>query len=131
MRRLILTTALVLASAAAQAGDPRSLSLSSDSSATTPARPADTPAVAEVPQPSAVAPAAEAPKAAETPKYVDRPALVQPKDERPRVQQPADAREKPVARKTAPTRKAEKRRHRRYWTERRIIGELHRHGIYW
>ena len=28
--------------------------------------------------------------------------------------------------------KAEKpRRKQRYWTEGRIIGELHRHGIYW
>ena len=54
MRKLILITAMVLASAAAQAGDSRSLSLSSDVSATTAtSKPvASTPAVAEAPQPS-------------------------------------------------------------------------------
>ena len=129
MRKLILITAMVLASAAAQAGDSRSLSLSNDNSATTtPAKPAGMPALAEVPQPAAVVPAAEAPEAVETPKYVDRPALVQPKDEQPAVRQSTYAPQKPVASKTASTRRAEKRR---YWTERRIISELHRHGIYW
>ena len=29
------------------------------------------------------------------------------------------------------TAKADKPKHRKYWTEARIIGELHRHGIYW
>jgi hypothetical protein len=29
------------------------------------------------------------------------------------------------------TAKANKPKHQRAWTERRIISELHRHGIYW
>jgi hypothetical protein len=34
--------------------------------------------------------------------------------------------------KTASAPRAEKpRRKERYWTEGRIISELHRHGIYW
>jgi hypothetical protein len=33
--------------------------------------------------------------------------------------------------KTASAPRAEKPRRKRYWNEGRIIGELHRHGIYW
>lgn len=29
------------------------------------------------------------------------------------------------------TARADKPKHKRSWTERRIISELHRHGIYW
>jgi hypothetical protein len=29
------------------------------------------------------------------------------------------------------TAKADKPKHKRYWTEGRIISELHRHGVYW
>jgi hypothetical protein len=39
----------------------------------------------------------------------------------------------PTATQPAPktTAKASKPKHQRAWTERRIISELHRHGIYW
>ena len=133
MRKLILITAMVLASAAGQAGESRSLTLSSNSSATTaPAKPAaSAPAMAEAPQPSDAAPVAETPKAGETPKFVDRPALVQPTTTRPTVQQPTSVPSKPAAEKTASTYRTERRRYKRYWTEGRIISELHRHGIYW
>ena len=125
MRKLILIAGFVLASATAQAGEPRSLSLASD-------------------VPSAAAPVAETPKTAEAPqaeapKYVERPALVETKGEpakadQPKTDQPKAAQSnvepaKPAAEKTAS--RAEKPRHKRYWTEGRIIGELHRHGIYW
>jgi hypothetical protein len=33
--------------------------------------------------------------------------------------------------KTVSASSAEKLRRKRYWIESRIIGELHRHGIYW
>ena len=33
--------------------------------------------------------------------------------------------------KPVKTARVEKPRRKQYWTERRIIGELHRHGIYW
>jgi hypothetical protein len=40
----------------------------------------------------------------------------------------------PVTTTKSPTRitaSADKPKHTRSWTERRIVGELHRHGIYW
>ena len=97
MRKLILITGLVLASAAAQAGEPRSLTLSSDSPATTaPAKPAASArAMAEAPQRSNAPPVSETPKAVETPKYIERPALVEPKAEPPQVQQSTVAPAKP------------------------------------
>ena len=123
MRKLILIAGFVLASATAQAGDNRSLSLSGSdvliTTAPAPAKATDASQTAEVPQ-VAVAPKAEAPK------YVERPALVETKAE-----QASTDSTKPVATKTASTPKAEKPRRQRYWTEARIINELHRHGIYW
>jgi hypothetical protein len=125
MRKLILIAGFVLASATAQAGEPRSLSLASDvPSAAAPGAAA----VAETPK------TAEAPQAAEAPKYIERPALVETKSEPAKAEQPTAVQPnvepaKPVAEKTAS--RAEKPRHKRYWTEGRIIGELHRHGIYW
>ena len=65
---------------------------------------------------------AETPKV-ETPKYVDRPAAVNTATETP-----TNDSVKPV---TAPVQKVARRKPRRDWTEARIIGELHRHGIYW
>jgi hypothetical protein len=128
MRKLILIAGFVLASATAQAGEPRSLSVASDVPSATAPAPA---AAAETPK------TAEAPQATEAPKYIERPTLVETKSEPAKVEQPkADKTEqpnvepaKPVAEKTAS--RAEKPRHKRYWTEGRIIGELHRHGIYW
>jgi hypothetical protein len=122
MRKLILIAGFVLASATAQAGEPRSLSLASDvPSAAAPAPAAETPKTAEAPQ------------AAEAPKYIERPTLVEPKSEPAKAEQPTavqpNSEPAKPAEKTAS--RAEKPRHKRYWTEGRIIGELHRHGIYW
>lgn len=132
MRKIILIAGFVLASATAQAGE-RSLSLAGSdvlaAPASAPAKIADAPKTAEAPQ------AIEAPKA-EAPKYIERPAAVEPQTETPKAETPkADAPKveqtttesvKPV--KTA---RAEKPRRKRYWTEGRIISELHRHGVYW
>jgi len=115
MRKFILIAALVLASASAQAAGSRSLTLASSEDQTTvtgePAKPAEAPE------------AVEAAKPTETPKYVDRPAAVNTA--------PSDAAPAVDAAKPAPMQKAERRKPRRDWTEARIIGELHRHGIYW
>jgi hypothetical protein len=130
MRKFILITAMVLASASAQAGE-RSLSvMGSDPSAaaapaaSAPAQMSEAPKVSETAAPAA--PTSDTPAATDTPKYVERPALVEPKVE-PSNAQPS----KPVTEKTASVPKAHKTAHKRYWTEGRIIGELHRHGIYW
>jgi hypothetical protein len=130
MRKFILIAGLVLASAAAQATD-RSLSaVGSDAlTAAVPAKVAETQKTAEAPQVAATQ-VTEAPKA-EAPKYVDRPALVEPKTETPKAAQSNTESDKPVAQTAALTPKAEKPRRTRYWTEGRIISELHRHGIYW
>jgi hypothetical protein len=75
--------------------------------------------------------ATETPKATETkpteaPQFVERPPMVDTTTtaEQPK---PADA-AKPVA---AQSPKAAKPKHKRYLSEARIIGELHRHGVYW
>lgn len=141
MRKFIVIAALVLASATAQA-EPRSLSVAGSDAlaapAAAPAKPVDTSKTAEAPPaveapketpkdaPKTETPTVETPKA-EAPKYIERPAAVEtPKAETPKVEQ---ATTEPV--KPAKTAKADKPRHKRYWTEGRIIGELHRHGIYW
>ena len=90
---------------------------------------------AEAPQ------AADAPKS-DAPKYVERPAVVEPKVETSKAETPKAEVIKAATPKveqtttTEPakpvkTAKADKPRHKRYWTEGRIIGELHRHGVYW
>ncbi len=126
MRKLILIAGFVLASAAAQAGEARSLTLASEA----PSVAAPAPAVAAVPV-AETPRTAEAPQAAEAPKYVERPALVETSSQPSKTEQPNVEPAKPVAEKTASAPKPEKPRHKRYWTESRIIGELHRHGIYW
>jgi hypothetical protein len=132
MRKFILIAGLVLASATAQAGE-RSLSLAGSdvlaAPASAPAKIADAPKTVEAPQ------AVEAPKA-EAPKYIERPAAVEPRAETPKAESPkADApkvdQTTTESAKPAKTAKAEKLRHKRYWTEGRIISELHRHGVYW
>ena len=155
MRKFILIAGFVLASATAQAGDNRSLSLAGSDSQTT-AAPARTNAPPQIaascrsrrrPKPRS---AAEAPKA-ETPKYVERPAIVETKPDRyrdePRYKEEPRYKDEPRYRdepryKDEP-RYSDSRRHmtmvratispagQRYWTERRIINALHRHGIYW
>jgi hypothetical protein len=117
MRKLILVAALVLASAS-PAGS-RSLTLASSddqaTSATDQGKPADAAKPTEAPK------AVEETKPAGGPKYVDRPAAVNTATEAPTAD----------AVKPAPVRTAERRKPRRDWTQARIIGELHRHGIYW
>ena len=119
MRRFILIAGFVLASATAQAGDNRSLSLDPLAPPAT-ARATDPSQTAEAPQTT------EAPKA-EAPKYVERPAPVEPNNTDLTGTETA----KPVVTRTASGPRAEKPRRQRYWTEGRIISELHRHGIYW
>ncbi|EIG60324.1 MULTISPECIES: hypothetical protein [unclassified Bradyrhizobium] len=127
MRKIILVAAMVLVSASAQAGGPRSLSLSAVSEPASVQQTA--PALAAAPtQVSEAAPAAEAPK------YLDRPPAVS-------LTAPAAAAAPTTTTTSAPattiqpaaktTAKADKPKHKRSWTEGRIISELHRHGIYW
>jgi len=126
MRQFIIAAALVLAAASAQAGETRNLTrVAADETAVTAQPKAVEPApTAEAAKPAEiVAPAAAAAPVEAAPKYVDRPAAVTPTAEAPRV----DA-AKPVV---AQGPRAEKPKHRHYWTEARIIGELHRHGVYW
>ena len=141
MRKFILITAMVLASASAQAGD-RSLSMGGGEAL--PAAVSNSVnasgKVAEAPVAPVVAPP---PKPPETPKYVERPVATapapvaasapqaQPAVQQASVQPATTAAEPPVAAKRMAARKSGNRRHTRYWTESRIIGELHRHGIYW
>jgi hypothetical protein len=103
MRKFILIAAMVLASASAQAGGSRGLTLASN----------DDPATTTQPAPASEATPADAPK------YVERPSAV---DTKAATDQPkADA--KPVV-------KADRKKHRES-VEARVIYELHRHGIYW
>jgi hypothetical protein len=113
MRKFILITAMMLASASAQAGGSRSLTLASN----------DPPAVAEPAKPVEQKPA-ETSKAGEAPAYVARPAPVGTATAAPETT-------KPVAEKSSRTTSAEKPRRKRESTEARIIRELNRHGIYW
>ena len=132
MRKFALIASLVLISATAQAGETRNLSLASgdEMTATQPVRPAEalTPKISAGETAEATAPV-EAVAPAEAPKFVDRPSPVTPTAEAPKADTatPAAA-AKPVADKTA---KADKPKHRHNWSEARIIGELHRYGVYW
>lgn len=130
MRKLLLVTAMVLISASAQAGQSRSLSLASvdDQAAATTTQNSATSA-----QPAAIKSAETS--ATDTPKFVERPpgvttvpATTAPATATTSAQpQPTDA-ARPVASHAA---KASRGKHKTDWTEARIIGELHRHGIYW
>jgi hypothetical protein len=112
MRKFVLIAAMVLVSATAQAGQSRSLTMAST----------DQPATST--QPARTADAASPAAPAETPKFVERPAAV---DTTTTAAPPkADASKEPSR-----TAKADRPKRRKYWTEARIIGELHRHGIYW
>jgi CCR4-NOT transcriptional regulation complex NOT5 subunit len=127
MRKFILITAMVLASATAQAGVTRGLTLAMN----------DEPAAAaeqakEAPKETSKETSKEAPKTVETPaateapKFVDRPAPVTTITDAPKTE-PAKA----VADKNPVAPKADKPKRRRESTEARVIYELHRHGIYW
>ena len=115
MRKFLLITAMVLASATAQAGVTRGLTLASN----------DEPAAA-VEQAKEAPKAVETPNATEAPKFVDRPAPVTTTTESSKAE-PAKA----VADKNPQTPKVERPKRRRESTEARVIYELHRHGIYW
>jgi hypothetical protein len=121
MRKIILVAAMVLVSASAQAGGPRSLSLATvnEQSSAPQTTTATTTATTQV---SEAAPVAEAPK------YVDRPAAVS--TTAPAATTTTTTTSAPAA-TTKSTAKADKPKHKRYWTEGRIISELHRHGVYW
>jgi hypothetical protein len=120
MRKFILITAMVLASASTQAGGSRSLTLASNDPPATaePAKPVEAKAVDKKP--------AETPKAVDTPAYVARPAVVGTATEASQAETTT-----PVAERATKTSSAEKPRRRRESTEDRVIRELHRHGIYW
>jgi cell division septation protein DedD len=132
MRKFILIAGFVLVSATAQAGE-RSLSLAGSdvlaARASAPVKVADAPKIAEAPQ-AVEAPRVEAPKA-DAPKYIERPAAVEPKAETPKAETAKVEQTTAESAKPAKTAKADRPRHKRYWTEGRIISELHRHGIYW
>ena len=119
MRKFILITAMVLASAAAQAGPMRGLTLASNDqpAAAEPAKPVEE-------KPAETPKAVEAPAASEAPTYVARPAAVGTATEAPDTT-------KPVAEKATKKSSAEKPKRRRESTEARVIRELNRHGIYW
>ena len=119
MRKIILVAAMVLVSASAQAGD-RSLSMATNSAPQT-----TTATTAATTQMSEAAPVADAPK------YVDRPPAVS--TTAPAAATTTTTTSAPTATQPAPksTAKADKPKHKRYWTEGRIISELHRHGVYW
>jgi hypothetical protein len=131
MRKFILITAMVLASASAQAGVSRGLTLASN----------DEPVAAveqakEAPKEAPKETIKEAPKAvetpsAETPKFVDRPAPVKTTTEAPKAEPVKAEPAKTVADKNPQTPKVEKPKRRRESTEARVIYELHRYGIYW
>jgi hypothetical protein len=117
MRKFILITAMVLASASAHAGQ-RSLTVASSEQ---PATTATTATAADAP---AVAPAATTP-AVTSPSYVERPSAAAPAaDCAPTTAEAPKSAPKDVA-------AGEKPRHRHVSTEARVISELHRHGIYW
>ena len=136
MRKSILIAAMVLvSSAAAHAGPSRSLTLASNDppAAAQPSKAAEPLKAVEPLKTVEPAKAVEAPAApadaqtTDAPKFVERPAAVEPCAP---GQSTADA--KPLDTKPAATQtpKAARPKHKG-WTEARIIGELHRHGIYW
>jgi hypothetical protein len=132
VRKLIVIAAIVLAATTAEARETRSLTRADvQVAATDQAKTVDKSSGATTT--SEVATAPDVAKPADPPKFVARPAAVEPTPSRiapAATTQPdtTDAAKLPTARIA----KADKPRHRqRDWTESRIIGELHRHGIYW
>jgi hypothetical protein len=128
MRKFILIAAMVLASATAQAGQSRSLTMASnDDQAVVEQQPASSEAAktseakSSAVTPSEAAAPAEAAKPADAPKYVERPPAVDTVNEQAKT----------APEKSSQIVKAEKPKHRQETTEARVIYELHRHGIYW
>jgi hypothetical protein len=132
MRKLIVVAAVILASATAEAAQTRSLTRADvQVAATDQAKPPDASNPSEATKSSEAATAPDVAKPADPPKFVERPAVEPMRSQTaPTATRPSTA---DVTRlSTAKTAKADKPRHQQsYWTESRIIGELHRHGIYW
>ena len=103
MRKFILIAAFVLASATAQAGVNRGLTVASNDAAAT-----------------------EATTAAETPKYAARPAAVDMRRQRLKAEQA-----KRLAAKDPRALRAEQAKRKRGSILARVVFALHRHGIYW
>jgi len=117
MRQFILIAAMLLTSASAQAEGPRGLSTA-----------ASEPAVAAQPKP-AETPNAGTPRVAEQSSATDAvPQQPQADQAGPDPANPSQA--NPSQAKSAYTR-PDKPKARREPLEVRVIGELHRHGIYW
>jgi hypothetical protein len=154
MRRFILITAMVLASATAQAGQSRNLS----PVAANDEQPAVTTTTTTAPQPKAAEadtsngpvaspqyqaptpPAPPAPPAAPAaPSYEARPPAVAPVATQPAAPPLATpttttTTATPPTKADAPRKTAKAGKGRRgggHWSEARIIGELHHYGIYW
>ena len=104
MRKFILIAAFVLASATAQAGVNRGLTVASNDE-----------------------PATEASKAAEAPKYVKRPAAVDARA----AQRGKAERAKRLAAKDPRALRAEQGKRKRGSILARVVSALHRHHIYW
>lgn len=122
MCKLILIAAMVLAWASAQAAGSRGLTLAS----------ADEPAPAQQVLTTAPSQAVDAARPANAPQYADRPAAVSIVVPASTAAGASDAMTQPYAAASGKTTaKSEKPRHKRTWTEDQIIGELHRHGVYW
>jgi hypothetical protein len=119
MRKIFLVVAMVFASASAQAAGSRSLTVgSADVPAALQATTTAAPQVAQVNEPT------------EAPKYVDRPSAVSTTPDTTTTSSTPTTTQAPAS-TTKTTAKADKPRRKPYWTAGRIIGELHRHGIYW
>jgi hypothetical protein len=142
MRKFIFITGLVLVSAAAQAGEPRSLSLAGSDVQRAPVAGK----VVDLPR------TAEAPPVAEPPKDTERPAVVEPKVETPRAETPqaqTAATQRPLTRaermavqrsrvaqggpayRRSASMSRGMRMHRPHYRLARFIHTLHRYGIYW
>ncbi|MDA9547186.1 hypothetical protein GPL17_20450 [Bradyrhizobium yuanmingense] len=129
MRKIILIAAMLLASASAQAGGSRGLSLAAADEQTSTPQTA-TSASTVTTHVSEAAPATEAPKYSDRPPAVSlsAPAAVSaPTATAPTTAAPVMT-AKPASKSAA---RSDKPKPKRSWTERRIISELHRHGIYW
>jgi hypothetical protein len=157
MRKFILITAMVLASATAQAGQSRNLSPASNNDEQPPVvatttTPAPQPKAAEadtsngtVASPQNQAPTPPTPPASPTPPapptFEARPPAVAPVATTPPASPPlvtpttttTTTTAAPPAKGDAPRKAAKAGKGRRggHWSEARIIGELHRYGIYW
>jgi hypothetical protein len=119
MRKIVLVVAMVFASASAQAAGSRSLTVAS----------ADVPAAQQATT-TAAPQATQADQPTEAPKYVDRPSAVSTTPDTTTTSSTPTTTQAPTS-TTKTTAKADKPRRKPYWTAGRIIGELHRHGIYW